>query len=148
MNLSGPTDVKPYPTYKTSRIPWIAGIPEHWEASHLRYFSECLDGRRIPLSAETRGAKQGNIPYWGANSVIDHIDEWIFDEPIVLVGEDGAPFNEPTRDVAFFVNEKVWVNNHIHVLRCGKGLSPKFLVHILNSVDYNDFISGSTRGTN
>ena len=63
----------------------------------------------------------------------------------MLVGEDGAPFTDTTRSVAFFVNEKVWVNNHIHVLRCSKELRPEFLVHILNSVDYKDFISGSTR---
>ena len=145
MNYSELTEVKPYPAYKTSQIPWIGEIPEHWEVSHLRYFCECLDGRRIPLSAENRGDKQGNIPYWGANSVIDHINGWIFDEPLVLVGEDGAPFTDTTRSVAFFVNEKVWVNNHIHVLRCSKELRPEFLVHILNSVDYKDFISGSTR---
>ena len=145
MNYSELTEVKPYPAYKTSQIPRIGEIPEHWEVSHLRYFCECLDGRRIPLSADNRGARQGNIPYWGANSVIDHINEWIFDEPLVLVGEDGAPFNDPTRSVAFFINEKVWVNNHIHVLRCRKELRPEFLVHILNSVDYNNFISGSTR---
>ena len=145
MKYSELTEVKPYPAYKTSQIPWIGKIPEHWEVSHLRYFCECLDGRRIPLSAENRGDKQGNIPYWGANSVIDHINGWIFDEPLVLVGEDGAPFTDTTRSVAFFVNEKVWVNNHIHVLRCSKELRPEFLVHILNSVDYKDFISGSTR---
>ena len=145
MNYSELTEVKPYPAYKTSQIPWIGEIPEHWEVSHLRYFCECLDGRRIPLSAENRGDKQGNIPYWGANSVIDHINGWIFDEPLVLVGEDGAPFTDTTRSVAFFVNKKVWVNNHIHVLRCSKELRPEFLVHILNSVDYKDFISGSTR---
>ena len=145
MKFSESADLKPYPSYKTSSIPWTGEIPAHWEISHLRYFCECLDGKRIPLSAENREAKQGRIPYWGANSVIDHINEWIFDEPLVLVGEDGAPFNDRTRSVAFFVNEKVWVNNHIHVLRCRKELRPEFLVHILNSVDYNNFISGSTR---
>ena len=145
MKFSESADLKPYPAYKTSSIPWTGEIPAHWEISHLRYFCECLDGKRIPLSAENREAKQGRIPYWGANSVIDHINEWIFDEPLVLVGEDGAPFNDRTRSVAFFVNEKVWVNNHIHVLRCRKELRPEFLVHILNSVDYNNFISGSTR---
>ena len=139
MKFSESADLKPYPAYKTSSIPWTGEIPAHWEISHLRYFCECLDGKRIPLSAENREAKQGRIPYWGANSVIDHINEWIFDEPLVLVGEDGAPFNDRTRSVAFFVNEKVWVNNHIHVLRCRKELRPEFLVHILNSVDYNNF---------
>ena len=139
------TKLTSYPTYKDSRATWIGKIPAHWQISHLRYFCECLDGMRIPLSAEERGDKQGNIPYWGANSVIDHINQWLFDEPLVLIGEDGAPFNDPTRKVAFFINEKVWINNHIHVLRCKKEMNPRFLSHTLNLVDYNNFISGSTR---
>ena len=88
---------------------------------------------------------QGTIPYWGANSVIDHVNDWIFNEPLVLVGEDGAPFQDSYREVAFFVDEKVWANNHIHVVRCGNRLNPKFFTYVLNTVDYTNFISGSTR---
>ena len=60
---------------------------------------------------------QGDYPYWGANSIIDYIDSWLFDEELVLLGEDGAPFFDCHREVAFTVSGKAWVNNHAHVLR-------------------------------
>ena len=55
----------------------------------LRRFVECLDGRRVPLNAEQRSEMQGHIPYWGANGVVDAIDDYLFDEDLVLLGEDG-----------------------------------------------------------
>jgi type I restriction enzyme S subunit len=77
--------------------------------------------------------------------VIDRVNRWLFDEPLVLLGEDGAPFFECGRDVAYAVSGKIWVNNHTHVLRCGSNIAPGFLAHALNCVDYTDFIDGSTR---
>ena len=124
---------------------WLGSAPEHWNIGQLRYLVECLDGRRVPLSSEQRGEMQGEIPYWGANNVIDHVNDWLFDEPLVLLGEDGAPFLEPNRDVAFCTSGKIWVNNHAHVLRCGRRLNPRFLTYALNCVDYTNYISGSTR---
>jgi len=132
-------------TFKPSSVEWLGYVPEHWDVGHLRYLTVCLDGRRVPLNATQRGAKQGSYPYWGANRVIDHLDEWLFDEPLVLLGEDGAPFFLPGRDVAFAVDGRIWVNNHAHVLRCGKRLIPSFLAAALNCVDYVHFIDGSTR---
>jgi type I restriction enzyme S subunit len=87
----------------------------------------------------------GTIPYWGANGVVDRVGDHLFAEPLVLLGEDGAPFFDRLKPVAFYVSEKVWVNNHIHVLRPGPGVEPRFLVQWLNTVDYGDFIDGSTR---
>ena len=145
MSTTKTPSLKQYPVCKDSRVTWIGRVPDHWEVGNLRYFTRSLDGARIPLSAEQRGTMQGTIPYWGANSVIDHVNDWTFNEPLVLVGEDGAPFQDPSRDVAFFVDEKVWVNNHIHVIRCGSRLNPKFFTYVLNTVDYTNFITGSTR---
>lgn len=135
----------PAAKFKPSNVDWLGDVPEHWEVGHLRYLTECLDGQRIPLNASQRGEKQGCHPYWGANKVIDHLDEWLFDEPLVLLGEDGAPFFLLGRDVAFAVEGKIWVNNHAHVLRCGRRLIPSFLATALNCVDYVHFIDGSTR---
>ena len=145
MSTTKTPSLKQYPVCKDSRVTWIGRVPDHWEVGNLRYFTRSLDGARIPLSAEQRGTMQGTIPYWGANSVIDHVNDWTFNEPLVLIGEDGAPFQDPSRDVAFFVDEKVWVNNHIHVIRCGSRLNPKFFTYVLNTVDYTNFITGSTR---
>lgn len=71
------------------------------------------------------------------------VNNYIFDEELVLLGEDGAPFFDSTRPVAFRVREKIWVNNHIHVLKARPQIDSGFLVHWLNSVDYHDFIKGS-----
>jgi type I restriction enzyme S subunit len=130
---------------KPSGIPWLGEIPEHWKVARLRPLIRCLDGARIPLNAVQRGARQGPYPYWGATRIIDQIDAYLFDEPLVLLGEDGAPFFEKGRDVAYYVEGKLWVNNHAHVLRCGPVVQPRYLVHALNCVDYAAYIEGSTR---
>jgi len=88
---------------------------------------------------------QGEVPYWGANGIVDKIDQHIFDEMLVLLGEDGAPFDDPARDVAFLISGKSWINNHIHVLRPRSIVDPRFLVYALNSTDWRPLISGSTR---
>lgn len=112
----------------------------------LKFIVECLDGARIPLNAEQRGEVPGNYLYWGANGVVDHVGEWIFDEELILLGEDGAPFFDKKKDVAFLINGKVWINNHIHVLRAvNDAFLPKFVVYALNAADYIPFVDGATR---
>lgn len=111
----------------------------------LRRFVRCLDGRRLPLNREERASRLGPYPYWGAGNIVDHIDDYLFDEALVLLGEDGAPFFDDRRDVSFFVTEPVWVNNHIHVLRPNQGIDARWLCHMLNAVDYGSAITGSTR---
>jgi len=145
--VTGQIDIrtgKPYPRYKPSGIDWLGDIPEHWALLSLRRVAQSLDGQRIPLNAEQRGRMLGPYPYWGANTIIDHVDRWLFDEELVLLGEDGAPFFDRGRDVAFFVTGKVWVNNHAHVLR-PRGVDPRFLTHVLNCVDYAEYVGGATR---
>ena len=135
---------KRYPAYKDSGVEWLGEVPAGWDIKKLAWITKCLDGKRIPLNTEERGRIQGQFPYWGANSVVDYIDKWLFDEPLVLLGEDGAPFFEPYKDVAFYVQGKIWVNNHAHVLRATK-VDPRYLAHSLNAVDFRPYINGSTR---
>ena len=140
-----PRRFRRYPEYKDSGIEWLGKIPAHWEVKRLTWLTKCLDGKRIPLNAEERGRMQGDYPYWGANSIVDYVDRWLFDEELVLLGEDGAPFFDKSRPVAFRVRGKIWVNNHAHVLRPLSTIDAKFLAHLLNCVDYRAFIDGSTR---
>ena len=128
-----------------SGVEWIGEAPAHWEIPKLGFLTTCFDRRRVPLNAEERGSQQGVYPYWGANGIVDHIDKWIFDEELILLGEDGAPFFDRTKPVAFVVNGRIWVNNHTHVLRARHDVVPSFLAHTLNSVDYRFYIGGSTR---
>jgi len=130
---------------KDSGVEWLGEIPAHWGVKKLKHVTRCLDGQRIPLNAEQRGQMQGEYPYWGANGIIDYIDSWLFDENLVLLGEDGAPFFEAGKTVSFLVRGKIWVNNHAHVLRPIESINPKLLVYMLNTVEYRSFIDGSTR---
>ena len=126
---------------KNSGVEWIGDIPASWQVSKVKYFVDCYDGRRVPVDAGSR--KTGPYPYWGAGSITDYVDEYLFDEELVLLGEDGAPFFDHTRPVAFLINEKVWVNNHIHVLKPKKTVNSRYLVYFLNAVDYKTYINGS-----
>ena len=136
---------QPYPAYKDSGVGWLSEIPEDWKVKKLSWLAKCLDGKRVPLNREERGRMQGPFPYWGANSIVDYVDQWLFDEELVLLGEDGAPFFDRSRPVAFRVTGKFWVNNHAHVLRAQTSIHPEFLAYALNCVDYRSFIDGSTR---
>jgi type I restriction enzyme, S subunit len=118
---------------------------DDWTIVPLRHLVTCIDGRRIPLNREQRSLRQGPYPYWGANGVVDHVDDFLFDEQLVLLGEDGAPFFDRSKPVAFLVSERVWVNNHMHVLRPGDHVDPRYLTYALNAVDYGPWIEGTTR---
>ena len=130
---------------KDSGVEWIGEIPKEWSITKLKYISCCEDGKRVPLSSDERGKMQGDIPYWGANSIIDYVNDYLIDYEVVLLGEDGAPFFDKTKPVAFYSNGKIWTNNHIHILKSQKDMDSRFLVNSLNIVDYKNYIKGSTR---
>ena len=77
---------------------------------------EILDSKRVPLSAMQRAKRKGPYPYYGAQSVIDHVDDYLLDGEYLLVAEDGANLVTRTQDIANLVNGKIWVNNHAHIL--------------------------------
>lgn len=106
-----------YPKYKDSGVAWLGEVPEHWEVGAIKRFFSSLDSRRVPLSAEERSARQGDFPYYGASGVIDSIDEYIFEEDLVLVSEDGANLLSRVTQIAFVATGKYWVNNHAHILK-------------------------------
>ncbi len=110
----------------------------------LKHLVLCLDGARIPLSTEERSTRGGPYPYYGASGAIDSVDEYLFDETLVLLGEDGAQLADPNYEISFVVQGKVWVNNHAHVLRA-LNADPEFLAMHLSTFDRGAFISGATR---
>jgi len=135
-----------YPEYKDSGVEWIGDIPKHWILTRIKFITKCLDGARVPLNSVERGEMQGDIPYWGANKVVDYVNDFLFDEDLVLLGEDGAPFFDKTKDVAFNVSGKIWPNNHVHILRPDKEeVEAGFLKYAINCADFHLYISGSTR---
>lgn len=103
---------------------------------------EILDGKRKPITKSDR--EPGNIPYYGATGVVDYVKDYLFDEPLVLLGEDGAKWGKGDTS-AFCISGKAWVNNHAHVLRPNRQiLLDKWLVYCLQSMDLSDFITGAT----
>ncbi|MBI2889466.1 MAG: restriction endonuclease subunit S [Nitrospirae bacterium] len=119
------------------------------EAGHatvpLREAVDILDSHRIPVNSTEREKRQGQIPYYGATGQVGWIDTPIFDEELVLLGEDGAPFLDPTKPKAYLIRGKSWVSNHAHVLRAKPGLLNSFLLYQLNNLDYRPYVSGTTR---
>ena len=127
-------------------------LPDGWEWSTLANCVDILDGRRVPINSGEReqriaGKEQSElIPYYGSTGHVGWIDDFIFDEEILLLGEDAAPFLELTKDKAYVVRGKSWVNNHAHVLRAKSGITTNlFLKHYLNIFDYHEYVTGTTR---
>lgn len=89
-----------------------------WEEKTIDEVAECLDNKRVPVNAEERKKRVGVIPYYGAGGIQGYIDDYLFDEELVLLLEDGDAFDDfQTKSIAQYVTGKSWVNNHAHVLR-------------------------------
>ncbi len=120
-------------------------LPLRWMRMPLAEVCDILDSRRVPVNAEERKRRPGDVPYYGATGQVGWIDDHLFDEELVLLGEDGAPFLEPNRSKAYLVRGRSWVNNHAHVLRAKTGVLNSWLMYQLNAFDYRPYVSGTTR---
>ena len=130
---------------KPSGVEWIGEIPKHWTISKVKHKFESLDNLRVPLNAETRGSMKLKIyDYYGASGVIDKVENYIFDEPLILIGEDGANLYLRSTPLAFKATGKYWVNNHAHVLRPKHG-NIDYLTNMLESLDYTHYITGAAQ---
>ncbi|MGB2984102.1 MAG: restriction endonuclease subunit S, partial [Candidatus Bipolaricaulia bacterium] len=114
-----------------------------WPTHQLSEVVEFLDHLRVPVKNSER--TPGPYPYYGANGQQGTIDGYIFDEPLILLAEDGGHFGMPGRKIAYTVHGKCWVNNHAHVLRVRSGVDISFLCRQLEEYDVTTFISGTTR---
>ncbi|WP_304155094.1 restriction endonuclease subunit S [Megamonas hypermegale] len=122
-------------------------IPDNWCWVYIiNGFAECLDKYRKPINANERAKRIGNIPYYGATGQVGWIDDYLTDDNLVLIGEDGAPFLDLLKDKAYIINGKAWVNNHAHILKSFYSIyGNKYLCYYLNIFDYKNYINGTTR---
>jgi type I restriction enzyme S subunit len=111
-----------------------------WVEKTLGETCENLDSNRVPITRNKRIA--GEYPYYGASGVVDHVSDYIFDEDLLLVSEDGANLLARTYPIAFSVSGKVWVNNHAHVLRFADLVTQRFMEFYLNSIKLDSYVSG------
>jgi type I restriction enzyme S subunit len=114
-----------------------------WPQVSLGNLVDFLDSQRRPITGHER--KSGDTPYYGANGIQDHVEGFLFDEPLVLLAEDGGHFDDPSRGIAYGISGKSWVNNHAHVLRPKPNTDFRFLVRALENRDVRPFLTGSTR---
>jgi len=113
-----------------------------WDFVELDKVVDILDSLRKPVKKGDR--IKGTYPYYGATGILDYVNDYIFDEQLVLVGEDGAKWGKGEK-TAFIVEGKCWINNHAHVLRVKKNkVFDIFLMHILNEMDLSSYITGVT----
>lgn len=122
-------------------------VPENWVWVRLiGNVNSCLDGYRKPINSSERAKRVGKVPYYGATGQVGWIDDYLTNEHLVLLGEDGAPFLDLLKDKAYIIFGEAWVNNHAHILKSYFGeIGNVFLMHYLNTVDYKDFVKGTTR---
>lgn len=106
--------------------------------------AEFLNRRRVPLSRGQREARSGNVPYYGAAGQLDDVDEPLFDEPLVLVGEDGTVVTEDGRAVVQYIWGPAWVNNHAHVLR-GTAVKTSLLRWLLARTEVRHLVTGAVQ---
>ena len=111
-----------------------------WEEKTLNQISVNLDSKRIPITKNIR--TNGNIPYYGASGIVDYVEDYLFNDDLLLVSEDGANLLARTYPIAFSVSGKTWVNNHAHVLKFKNSTTQKFVELYLNSIKLDDFVSG------
>ena len=104
---------------------------------------DILDSRRIPITASER--KAGPFPYYGANGVQDYVADYIFDDELVLLAEDGGNFGSKERPIAYRVSGKCWVNNHAHVLKPLQNINVDYLCYALMFYDTSGLVNGATR---
>ena len=104
---------------------------------------EILDSQRVPITASER--KSGIYPYYGANGIQDYVEDYIFDDDLVLLAEDGGNFGSKDRAIAYRVSGKCWVNNHAHVLKPRANIDVDYLCYSLMFYDTTGLVNGATR---
>ncbi len=113
-----------------------------WKEVRLGDVCEILDSKRVPLSAIQRKQRQGPYPYYGAQNIIDHVDDYLLDGEYLLVAEDGANLVTRTQNIANLVSGKFWVNNHAHILGYNGKCPLNLLGFILNKSNISPYVTG------
>ena len=131
---------------KTSDTPHYEQMPEGWCITNIGDLLINRDGERKPVSSAIRSKQVNKIyDYYGAAGVIDKVDDYIFDERLLLIGEDGANLLSRSKDNAFFAEGKYWVNNHAHVLDATDKFILDYVAIVINAMKLDDYVTGSAQ---
>ena len=121
-------------------------IPESWEWVTVGTLLTNRDAERIPVSSAIRKKQINKIyDYYGAAGIIDKVENYLFNEKLLLIGEDGANLLSRAKDNAFLAEGKYWVNNHAHILDCLDKSILEYVAYVINSYDLESYITGSAQ---
>jgi type I restriction enzyme S subunit len=120
-------------------------IPEDWDVVNLSDAVTFLDNLRKPIKSQDRVSISGDYPYYGASGIVDYVNDYLFDDDLILLGEDGENILSRAVPLAFRVSGRIWVNNHAHVLRPKMGFDINYLTEYLESRDYSLLNSGTAQ---
>ena len=130
---------------KPSGVEWLGDVPAHWEISRVKTEFLSLNHRRVPLSAVERGAMNvRRYDYYGASGVIDKVEDYLFDDDLLLIAEDGANLVLRNLPLAIVARGKFWVNNHAHILKPRRG-NLEYLAAVMERLNYTPWISGAAQ---
>lgn len=104
-----------------------------------------FDKKRVPLSGAQREKRKGKYCYYGAQGVIDHIDDFIFDGTYLLIAEDGENLKSKKQNIAQIAEGQFWVNNHAHIVQGNELCDTRYLCYLLNSMDLSGYVTGSAQ---
>jgi type I restriction enzyme S subunit len=117
-----------------------------WKEVALGELVDLYDHKRVPLSSKQRSERPGPYPYYGAQGVIDHIDDFIFDGRFILIPEDGENLRSRKLPIAYFAEGQFWVNNHAHIVKAKPGVAvDRFLQGALEATDIGPFVTGAAQ---
>ena len=120
-------------------------IPENWVWCRFGNLVFNRDSERIPLSVEQRMGLKKIYDYYGASGVIDKVDSFLFDKPLLLIGEDGANLINRSTPIAFIARGQYWVNNHAHVIDCINEDLMQYVCTYINAISLVDYVTGTTQ---
>ena len=124
--------------HQSQFLEWFGG--DKFVSTTLPEISENMDYKRVPITSGDRNV--GQFPYYGASGIVDYIDNYIFDEPLLLVSEDGANLKDRVTPIAFIAEGKYWVNNHAHVLKFTNFANMTYICHFFNFTNIEKYLTG------
>lgn len=114
-------------------------------SAKLKDLVDNFDNQRVPLSVKQRSTLEKKFRYYGAQGVIDYVDDYIFDGEYILVAEDGENLKSQRNNICNYVTGKFWVNNHAHIIRAKENNNTKYLYYALNLVNFRNYVTGSAQ---
>ena len=104
-----------------------------------------FDRKRVPLSSRQRSERQGVYPYYGATSIMDYVDDYIFDGKYLLMGEDGTVIDENGKPILQIAEGKFWCNNHAHILQNTELVTFDYLYYLLKNTNVQSLVTGAVQ---